>query len=58
MSKLTDVTDAQIKDLLASKGKQASNEMIQAIREFVTNVGGLANAKKALDSLAEIRKAA
>ena len=58
MSQLTNVTDAQIRELLASEGKLASNDMIQAIREFVTNVGGLANAKKALDSLAEIPKAA
>lgn len=58
MSQINEVTDAQIKELLAYQGKQASEEVISAIRQFVTNVGGLANAKKALDSLAENLKAA
>lgn len=50
--------DARLKKLPFGQGKQASDEVISAIRQFVTNVGGLANAKKALESLAEIYKAA
>lgn len=58
MPKIDEISDAQIKDLLTSTGRQVSQETLSAIRQFIMNVGGVKNAQMALDTLGRLKEAA
>jgi len=56
--RLQDLSAAEIKAALASTGDDLTDEQVLAIREFVIRVGGVENARLAVDMLAELERAA
>jgi hypothetical protein len=56
--RLQDLSAAEIKAALASTGDDLTDEQVLAIREFVVRVGGVENARLAVDMLADLERAA
>jgi hypothetical protein len=56
--RLEDLPTVEIKAALCASGEELSDDQILAIREFVIRVGGLENARLAVEMLAELERAA